>query len=104
MIYYFANRNAARPELGSEVELAPNRRPYYDDETLEGPRLERVQIIGVLLLVTMVIGLPLYWVLEPDRQAGAVSARRKTRSSDGVRSCSRPPPTAASTAPAATAA
>ncbi len=73
--YYFANRNAAKPELGSEVELAPNRRPYYDDETLEGSRLERVQVIGALLLLTMVIGLPLYWVLEPGRQAGAVSAK-----------------------------
>ena len=43
--------SAARPELGSEIELAPNRKPYYDDETLEGTRLERVQLIGVLLLV-----------------------------------------------------
>jgi mono/diheme cytochrome c family protein len=75
VVYYFANRNAARPELGSEVELAPNRRPYYDDETLEGSRLTRVNLIGVLLLVTMVIGLPVYWVLEPGRQAGAVSAK-----------------------------
>ena len=40
VVYYFANRNAARPELGSEIELAPNRKPYYDDETLEGPRLD----------------------------------------------------------------
>jgi mono/diheme cytochrome c family protein len=78
LIYYFANRNAARPELGSEIELAPNRRPYYDDETLEGSRLTRVSLIGVLLLVTMVIGLPLYWVLEPGRQAGAVSAKEET--------------------------
>ena len=74
VIYYFANRKSARPELGSEVELAPNRRPYYDDETLEGSRLFRVQVIGALLLVTMVIGLPLYWILEPGRQAGAVKA------------------------------
>jgi mono/diheme cytochrome c family protein len=77
VVYYFANRKSARPELGSEVELAPNRRQYYDDETLEGPRLERVLLIGVLLLVTMVIGLPLYWVLEPDRQAGAVTFKEK---------------------------
>ena len=78
IVYYFANRNAARPELGSEVELAPNRRPYYDDETLEGSRLTRVNLIGVLLLVTMVIGLPVYWVLEPGRQAGAVSLKEET--------------------------
>jgi mono/diheme cytochrome c family protein len=78
VLYYFANRSAARPELGSEVELAPNRRPYFDDEQLEGPRLERVQLLGVLLLITMVIGLPLYWVLEPGRQAGAVSLKEET--------------------------
>ena len=36
----------ARKEVGAELELAPNRRPYYDDEGLEGPRLERVQLTG----------------------------------------------------------
>ncbi|HUC33785.1 MAG TPA: cytochrome c, partial [Ilumatobacteraceae bacterium] len=43
-----------------------------------GPRLERMQLLGVLLLITMVVGLPLYWVLEPDRQAGAVDQKTKT--------------------------
>jgi mono/diheme cytochrome c family protein len=71
VVYYFANRRSSQAELGSEVELAPNRKPYYDDETLEGPRLERVQLFGVLLLALLVIALPLYWVFEPQRQAGA---------------------------------
>lgn len=69
--YFFLNKGAARAELGSEVEMAPNRKPYYDDETLEGPRLERMQILAVLLLIVMVVGLPLYWIFEPSRQAGA---------------------------------
>ncbi len=73
--YIFANRRASSRELGSEVELAPNRKPYYDDETLEGKRLERVQLFGVLLLVVVVVALPLYWILEPSRQAGAQEAR-----------------------------
>ena len=77
VVYYFANRKAARAEIGSEIELAPNRKPYYDDETLEGSRLTRVNTIGVLLLVTMVIGLPLYWILEPSRQAGAVANKER---------------------------
>lgn len=72
--YYLLNRQAARPELGSEIELAPNRKEYFDDETLEGPRLERLQIAGVLVLITMVVGLPLYWAFEPWRQAGAQEA------------------------------
>ena len=75
--YYFLNNAAARKELGSEIEMAPNRKPYYDDEVLEGRRLERVQLLGVLLLVTMVIGLPVYWILEPGRQAGAVERKHE---------------------------
>ncbi len=69
--YYFLNKASAAPELGSEIELAANRKQYYDDETLEGPRLERMQLLGVLTLFVIVISLPLYWVFEPDRQAGA---------------------------------
>ena len=71
LIYAALNQRAARKELGSEIELAPNRKPYYNDEELEGKRLELVQLVGVLLLVVIVIALPLYWVLEPIRQAGA---------------------------------
>jgi hypothetical protein len=58
-------------EVGAELELAPNRKPYYDDEQLEGPRLERVQLFGLLTLAVIVIALPLYWLFEPSRQAGA---------------------------------
>ena len=75
--YYFLSSGKARSELGSEVEMAPNRKAYYDDETLEGSRLERLQVFGVLLLLTMVIGLPLYWAYEPSRQAGAVSGEQE---------------------------
>ena len=84
VVYFFANRNAARAELGSEIELAPNRKPYYDDEVLEGRRLERVQLLGVLLLVVLVVGLPLYWILEPDRQAGAVHQKEATFVANGA--------------------
>lgn len=85
IVYYVLNNRGARRELGSEVEMAPNRKPYYDDETLEGPRLERMQLLGVLLLFTMVIGLPLYWVLEPARQSGAVEQKEKTFTGWGAR-------------------
>jgi mono/diheme cytochrome c family protein len=76
IFYYFLNRSAANPELGSEVEMAPNRKPYYSDEELEGPRLERMQVFAFLLLVVVVIGLPLYWWFEPSRQAGAVEGKQ----------------------------
>ncbi|MBI4884852.1 MAG: c-type cytochrome [Actinobacteria bacterium] len=74
--YFFLSKSVARRELGSEAEVAPNRKVYYDDDKLEGSRLERMQFLGVLMLITMVIGLPLYWVLEPGRQAGAVDAKQ----------------------------
>jgi mono/diheme cytochrome c family protein len=80
IVYAVASRTAARPELGSEIELAANRKPYYDDDVLEGKRLERVQFIGLLFLIVSVIGLPLYWILEPGRQEGAqaYSVKRAT--------------------------
>ena len=71
IVYALFNARGARPELGSEIELAPNRKVYFDDEEMEGRRLELVQFIGVLLLAVIVIGLPLYWAFEPRRQAGA---------------------------------
>ncbi|MCJ7779419.1 MAG: cytochrome c, partial [Acidimicrobiia bacterium] len=71
IIYGLFNVVAGRKEVGSEIELAANLKPYYDDETLEGPRLERVQFLGVVLLAVIVVALPLYWVFEPSRQAGA---------------------------------
>lgn len=75
IVYAILNISSARSELGSEVELAANRKPYHDDETLEGRRLTMVQLFAVILLAIIVIALPLYWVLEPARQAGATEGR-----------------------------
>jgi mono/diheme cytochrome c family protein len=77
VVYAFLNIRQSHDELGSEIELAANRKPYYDDEILEGPRLTRVLGIGVVLLVITVIVLPLYWILEPARQAGAEEAQEE---------------------------
>jgi mono/diheme cytochrome c family protein len=72
LVYLLWNLRHARPEAGAELELAPNRKPYLSDEELEGPKLERTQLFGVAMLVIIGIGLPLYWIAEPGRQAGAV--------------------------------
>lgn len=55
-----------------EAELAPNRKPYLDDEALEGPRLERALGWALVLLIISAIGPLVYWLNEPSRQAGAV--------------------------------
>jgi mono/diheme cytochrome c family protein len=72
ILWMLANIRRAKPEVGAELELAPNRKPYYDDEQLEGVRLERVQLFGLGCLVIVALGLPLYWLAEPGRQAHAV--------------------------------
>lgn len=77
-IYAWLNIRSSRAEIGSEIELAANRKPYLDDEELEGKRLELVQVLGVLLLMVIVVGLPLYWMFEPSRMAGAEEYQKKT--------------------------
>jgi mono/diheme cytochrome c family protein len=71
IIYAFFNIRSSRAEIGSEIELAANRKEYYDDETLEGKKLERTQLLGLVFLAVLTVALPLYWILEPGRQVGA---------------------------------
>ena len=52
---------------GSEYELAPNRKPYYDDDVLETRKLDRSLGWALILLIVVAIGLPLYWSREPAR-------------------------------------
>src|SRR5438105_4680685 len=68
---------------GSEIELAPNRRPYFQDDALEGPRLERALFYALILLVLTAIGLPLYWSHEPSRQKGAATAKETASAGRG---------------------
>src|SRR5690606_18440662 len=77
LVYAFLNFRQARDELGSEIELAPNRKPYYDDEELEGPRLTRMLGFSFAMLAIVAIGLPLYWIFEPSRMAGAEAAKEE---------------------------
>ena len=76
-VYAVVTVRGGRGEAGSEQFLAANRKPYYDDEVLEGPKLERTQLLGVLLLAVLTIGLPIYWILEPGRQRGAITGWEK---------------------------
>jgi mono/diheme cytochrome c family protein len=64
--------------VGAEIELAPNRRPYLDDEALEGPRLERFLGWGLILIIVASVGPLVYWLNEPGREAGAVEEFDRT--------------------------
>ena len=72
MLYGIFNIKKSRAEIGSEIKLAANRKPYYDDEILEGKKIERTQLIGILFLAIITLALPAYWILEPGRQEGAI--------------------------------
>lgn len=71
IVFAVTNLRSGRPEVGSEIELAPNRKPYYSDDELEGRKLDRTLSLGLLGLFIIGIGLPLYWLQEPGRQANA---------------------------------
>jgi mono/diheme cytochrome c family protein len=78
IVYGLFNLRSGRREVGSEIELAANRKPYYDDEVLEGRKLERTQMLGVVFLAVITIVLPVYWILEPGRQSGAIDRWEET--------------------------
>lgn len=59
-----------KAEIGAEIELAPNRKPYYDDEELETKKLDMSLAFGVGVLAIIAVALPLYWLGEPGRQDG----------------------------------
>ena len=57
---------------GAEIELAPNRKPYYDDDKLETRKLDAALGVALLLTAVSAVGLPAYWVMESNRQINAV--------------------------------
>ncbi len=83
VIYLVLNIRSGRPEVGSEIELAPNRKPYYDDDILETKRLDRslIQALGFLGIVA--VALPVYWLREPGRMENAEIGQVRTFTSRG---------------------
>lgn len=56
------------------VEKTPaNLTPFHDDETLEGPHLERVLGWALFFFAVFAVTLPLYWLREGAREKASVS-------------------------------
>lgn len=72
------NVRRGRAEVGSEIELAPNRKPYLSDDELETTKLDRTLTAALGLLAVIAIAVPMYWLYEPARQAGAVKMFEET--------------------------
>ncbi len=73
VVYLVLNARSASGEVGSEIELAANRKPYLPDEELEGSKLDKSLLAGLAMLAVIGVGLPLYWLGEPGRHEGLIS-------------------------------
>jgi cytochrome c553 len=85
VVYSLFNIRAGREEVGSELELAANLKPYYDDDELETKKLDRTLTMGLATLAVVGIGLPAYWLAEPGRQEGAIDQFESVFASRGER-------------------
>jgi mono/diheme cytochrome c family protein len=74
---FFRNVFLARDELGSEVELAANRKPYLSDEELEGTKLDRSLTFALVVLGITSLIIPFYWLAEPGRQDGSLELQNE---------------------------
>jgi mono/diheme cytochrome c family protein len=77
-IAVFLNMRKGRAEVGSEIELAANRKPYLSDDELETTKLDRTLGLGLVLIAVVGVSLPLYWLYEPARQEGRVEMYDET--------------------------
>lgn len=51
-----------------------NQSPYLDDQTLEGPKLERSLGAALFFFVIFAAAIPIYWLFLPERDANAERA------------------------------
>ncbi|MFT7474428.1 MAG: mono/diheme cytochrome c family protein [Verrucomicrobiales bacterium] len=86
VLYLLFNLLDSKGEGGAEVELAANRKPYFDDDILETRKLDQSLMSGLVLLSIIGIALPLYWLGEPGRQEGYVENILELWTEDGAES------------------
>ncbi len=84
LLYLLFNLLESKDEVGSEIELAANRKPYLDDDELETTKLDQSLLSGLFLLSVIGIALPLYWLGEPGRQEGYVENTIELWTEDGA--------------------
>ena len=69
--YILFSFRIGKREVGSEIDLAPNRVPHVDDDELETRFLDRNLAWSLVTLTIVSLILPLYWLMEPARQDNA---------------------------------
>ena len=86
VVYLLFNFRMAKREVGSEIELAANRRQYADDAELETRILDKALGWSLVSLAGIALVLPLYWLMEPARQENAAYSWVKRFESRGAKS------------------
>ena len=69
--YVLFSFRIGKREVGSEIDLAPNRVPHAEDDVLETRVLDRNLAWSLVTLTIVSLILPLYWLMEPARQDNA---------------------------------
>ncbi|MGH2737042.1 MAG: hypothetical protein ACRDKZ_15790, partial [Actinomycetota bacterium] len=67
LVFLARNRAAQRP--GALLGIPHAMRPGSPDSALEGPRLERILVGGLVATLALAIFIPVYWLPEANRQA-----------------------------------
>ena len=70
-VYLLFSFRIGKREVGSEIDLAPNRVRHADDDELETRFLDRNLAWSLVLLTVVSLILPIYWLMEPARQDNA---------------------------------
>jgi mono/diheme cytochrome c family protein len=70
-VYLLFSFRIGKREVGSEIDLAPNRVRHADDDDLETRFLDRNLAWSLVLLTVVSLLLPIYWLMEPARQDNA---------------------------------
>ncbi len=70
-VYLLFSFRIGKREVGSEIDLASNRRKHVDDDELETKVLDRNLAWSLVTLTVISLILPLYWLMEPARQDNA---------------------------------
>jgi mono/diheme cytochrome c family protein len=65
----FLLRAGSTRKPGAKLGIPHALRPAQPDESLEGPRLERIMLFGLLSTLALAVFIPMYWLPEGQRQA-----------------------------------
>lgn len=91
MIFLARSGRPGKPRIVLGIPRA--LRPGSPDEVLEGPRLERVMVGGLVATAALAVFVPMYWLPEADRQEAFTERQAETSVENGQIIFSEPPPT-----------